>query len=278
MALTLLLGFAAVNTGNNLLFLVVASLLAFMALTGLIGWFNLRGLEVEIVPPDEIYSGMETLVTFRFTNRKRWLTSFLLSAEFLGSSTVILLADRQSACSRSVPCTFPRRGRHAGLSLLISSPFPVNFFIRRLQCGFAETVTVFPAPIPFRTVSADAGRERVGELLRSANGHDGELARIGDYSGREPLKHVHWRLSARHDALKVKGFNATGTEPVVIDLETLPARTTDEAVGRAAYLVNDLMRRNRPVGLRLGDLLVPPGLSRSHRLKLLKELAVHAAD
>jgi hypothetical protein len=34
-ALTLLTGFAAVNTGNNLLFLVVSALLAFMAVSGI---------------------------------------------------------------------------------------------------------------------------------------------------------------------------------------------------------------------------------------------------
>jgi uncharacterized protein (DUF58 family) len=249
-----------------------------MALTGLLGWLNLRGLEVDIRVPDEIYSGIETLVTFRITNRKRRLPSFLLCAGFLDSSTVVMMADRQTTSTRSIACTFPRRGAYPSLEALISSPFPVNFFVRRLRCSFDTGVTVFPAPIASRAVSADAGRQREGELLRSAHGHDGDLAWIGDYTGREPLKSVHWRLSARHDDLKVKGFNATGAEPVVIDLHALPARTPDEAVGRAAFLVNDLMRRNRPVGLRIGSLLVKPGLSRSHRLMLLQELATHAAD
>ena len=148
MALTLLLGFAAVNTGNNLLFLVVSFLLAFMALTGLLGWLNLRGLEVDIQVPDEIYSGVETLVTFRFFNRKRWLPSFLLRAVFLHASTIIMLVDRQSNCTRSVPCSFPRRGRHTAPVLSISSPFPVNFFVRRLECGFADDITVSPPPLP----------------------------------------------------------------------------------------------------------------------------------
>ena len=59
-AITLLLGFAAVNTGNNLLFLVVSGLLAFMSVTGLAGMTNLKGLTPELVPPVEIFAGSAT--------------------------------------------------------------------------------------------------------------------------------------------------------------------------------------------------------------------------
>ncbi|PLX76004.1 MAG: hypothetical protein C0615_07340, partial [Desulfuromonas sp.] len=54
--LTLLLGFAAVNTGNNLLYLLVSALLGFMAVSGLIGRYNLARLRVDFLPPPEIYA------------------------------------------------------------------------------------------------------------------------------------------------------------------------------------------------------------------------------
>ncbi|NIQ94316.1 MAG: hypothetical protein GWN87_08975, partial [Desulfuromonadales bacterium] len=56
--LTLLLGFAAVNTGNNLLYLMVSALLGFMAVSGLIGRYNLARLRVEFAAPPEIYAGV----------------------------------------------------------------------------------------------------------------------------------------------------------------------------------------------------------------------------
>jgi hypothetical protein len=71
--MTLLLGFAAVNTGNNLLYLLVSALLGFMAVSGVLGRWNLAGLGVRIEVPDEIYDGVPTLLTVRLANRKRLL-------------------------------------------------------------------------------------------------------------------------------------------------------------------------------------------------------------
>ena len=76
MAATLLLGVAAVNTGNNLLFLVVSAMLGFMAVSGLLGWMNIRGLSVSVRLPDEVYAGVQTLVSIRIQNGKGYYPPF----------------------------------------------------------------------------------------------------------------------------------------------------------------------------------------------------------
>ena len=48
-----MLGFAAVNTGNNLLYLLVSALLGFMSVSGVLGKWNLGRVEVRYLPPDE---------------------------------------------------------------------------------------------------------------------------------------------------------------------------------------------------------------------------------
>ena len=60
--MTLLLGFAAVNTGNNLLYLLVSALLGFMAVSGWLGQQNLRSLSLRLVLPQEIFVGQPTLI------------------------------------------------------------------------------------------------------------------------------------------------------------------------------------------------------------------------
>ena len=96
------------------------------------------------------------------------------------------------------------------------------------------------------------------------------------HSPRKSLRRIHWRLSARYDTLKVKQFAAGGAEPVVIDPARLPG-DTETRLGMATDLVNRLHRGGRPVGLKLGDRLIPPSHGRSHRLRLLRELALHDA-
>ena len=86
---------------------------------------------------------------------------------------------------------------------------------------------------------------------------------------------IHWRLSARSQELKVKELAGTVREPVVIDLNTLPG-DPEERLSRGAWLVNKLIRdEGIPVGLRLGDKLLPPGDSRGHRLRLLAALGAY---
>ena len=89
------------------------------------------------------------------------------------------------------------------------------------------------------------------------------------------MKLIHWRLSAKHEEFKVKEMSATFREPVIIDIDAMPGSGVEERLSSAAFLVNRLIRANRPVGLKLADRTIPPALSREHRLGLLAELAVY---
>jgi uncharacterized protein (DUF58 family) len=100
---------------------------------------------------------------------------------------------------------------------------------------------------------------------------------IAEYTGFEPLKLVHWRLSARHENLKVKQLTSLTDVPVMLDIAQIPGQNSDERLSCAAWIVNRSIKANRPVGLIAGTKVIGPGTSRSHRLKLLTELALHGS-
>nr|MBA3914519.1 hypothetical protein [Terriglobales bacterium] len=75
-ALVLLIGIAALNTGNNLLYIVVATLLAAIVVSGLASAATLRKLQLEVRLPERVFAGRATLAQFRLTNPRRWLASF----------------------------------------------------------------------------------------------------------------------------------------------------------------------------------------------------------
>ena len=164
------------------------------------------------------------------------------------------------------------------MSCTVSSPFPVNFFVRGRRGELDEAAVVFPAPRPEATASAAEPERESGQVRILRRGYEGEVEKIGDYSGVEPLKMIHWRLSARHDQFKVKEMSGMGAMPVVLDVEQLPGSTLEQRLSTAAFLVNTLMRNNRPVGLKKGNEVIAPALSRPHRLRLLKELALYGQD
>jgi uncharacterized protein (DUF58 family) len=65
--------------------------------------------------------------------------------------------------------------------------------------------------------------------------------------------------------------------PVIINPDELPGKL-EERLSHAVFLINRLMAGGKAVGLKLAGQQIPPGISRQHRLKLLGELAHHAAD
>ena len=103
------------------------------------------------------------------------------------------------------------------------------------------------------------------------------MERIAAYSGREPLRVIHWKLSARGDDLLVKDFGRQTSPPLVIDLDTLAGSTLEERISQAAWLVRRWVQQ-RPVGLCLGGRMIPPASGRAHGALLLKDLARYGLD
>lgn len=269
------MGFAAVNTGNNLLFLVVSALLGFMTVSGVIGWLNIRGVALSVHLPDEIYDGQETFVTLRLENRKRWIPSFLLRVDLEGASTWFHILDGGGTVDETVPLTFRGRGVKELREALSSSPFPINFFVRSTTLPLAISCVVFPRPIPCGLPQSPVAEGGKGGTESRGRGYDGEMEAIADYSGVEPRKLIHWRLSARHGELKVKRLTATSDLPLLIDVATLPGKGLEERLSCGVWNINRSIRANRPVGLIIGTKVIPPDTSRPHRLRLLRELALH---
>lgn len=273
--LTLLLGFAAVNTGNNLLFLIVAAMLGFMAVSGVAGWANIRGLKLQLILAEEIYAGAETLAVIKLTNTKRLMPSFLLQLNVCGKFADINYVSGSSTETDSVVVKFTKRGLHPMGEALVFSPFPVNFFVRCNRLQLQDECIVFPAPVNTSSANAAEQAHPNSDLLLMNKGMEGEVNRIKDYTGGEPLKMIHWRLSAKHPLLKVKEMSSGGGEPVILDPRVLPGSTLEARLSSAVFLVNRLIRDNRPVGLRINDRIIKPKTSKSHRLHLLTELAFY---
>ncbi|UFS70828.1 DUF58 domain-containing protein [Geomonas sp. RF6] len=278
MATTLGLGVAAVNTGNNLLFLIVSAMLGFMAVSGLMGWLNIRNLEVRLQVPDEVYAGVQTLVSVLIINRRRFLPSFLIRIALCGTEALCTVVERGGAQKVSFLHAFPERGLHTITCAVVGSSFPVHFFVRRRQVPVQSSVTVFPAPRSFPVATPVAPPDAGSDLTPLSPGYDGELVKISDYRGGESLKLIHWRLSAKHEVFKVKELSATADEPVIIEPELLPGRNMEDRLSHGAYLINRLLKVGRPVGLKVGEKRVAAGNTRQHRLQLLGELALYGKN
>ena len=271
--MTLLFGFAAVNTGNNLLYLLVSALLGFMAVSGFLGQHNLQSVALTIPATGEFYAGLPGVLRFRLANRRR-LPVFLLTVSVGDEQQLFPVLSPGERRDGHLHVTLPRRGYQPLPPVLLSSPFPVNFFVRSRQLDPSRDCLVFPRPRPVPWpygAGNDSGPARV-ELL--GRGQDGELRGIVGYRAGDPLKMIHWKLSARQPELQVKQLGRQGTSSIMLIPDEWPG-PLDIRLGRAAYLLERALSKHCAVGLRLGDRTIAPAFGSRHRHRLLKELAVY---
>jgi len=249
-----------------------------MSVTGVAGMYNIKRLSPEVIPPSEVYAGTPALFLVRIRKGSQRLPSFLVRAESAsGTSATIAMLRPGAFADVPLEVTFPQRGRAQLGAITLSSPFPVSFFTRYWTFTFGDDVVVFPRLLPARAgVVGDAGDD-AGNSSHRERGHDGELERIALYSGSEPLRMIHWRLSARADDLFVKQFGSQMAEPLLIDLDTLPGRDIEDRISRAAWLVKQWVGR-RPVGLCWQGHATPAEAGWRHGRQLLSELALYGLD
>src|SRR5216683_48911 len=76
----LTIGIAALNTGNNLLYIIVAAMLSAIVVSGIASALCLRGLELELKIPEHIFAGTQVPGTLCVRNPRRWIPSLSISA------------------------------------------------------------------------------------------------------------------------------------------------------------------------------------------------------
>lgn len=73
---TLVIGIAALNTGNNLLYIVVAAMLAAILVSGIVSAVVLRRLELDVRLPEHVFAGRAVMGRIVVRNSRRFLPAF----------------------------------------------------------------------------------------------------------------------------------------------------------------------------------------------------------
>src|SRR6266851_1335403 len=117
-----LIAAAAIASANNLLFLVVATMLSVLLVSGLVSRLGLAGLELDFVLPEHVSAGRVVAATLAVRNVKFWMPSFSIRvagvAEEAADSTPPILTSAvyfpvipcRATLEESVDIRFSRRG------------------------------------------------------------------------------------------------------------------------------------------------------------------------
>ena len=81
-----LIGIAALNTGNNLLYIIVAVMLGAILISGIASAVILRNVEIEVRLPERIFAGQPAKAVFKLKNSRRRLPLFSVMVKAIQTS------------------------------------------------------------------------------------------------------------------------------------------------------------------------------------------------
>ena len=282
--LTIFLGVSGINTGNNLIYLIVAAFLSFMAISGIFGKRNLAKTDVQIELPEEIYAGTSVPVRVILRNRRRFLPAFLLRVHVSGNEILFPFVEVKSDGTKYLPLSFPERGRAEIRNIYLSSVFPFNFFIRYRKMPGVFEALVFPRAKKCESPFFEREMRSRGEQAEDKTGYEADLISLRDYITGDPIKYIHWKASAKTGKLKTKELSSLSHQPLIIDFDSLPIKEREEKISCVTYLLLKFLKQNIPVGLRIDGALYKPFTkdhgerTRALKFTMLTKLALYGRE
>jgi uncharacterized protein (DUF58 family) len=242
---------AALNTGNNLLFMILACMLAGLLVSGLLSRIVLGGIDVRLEMPEHIFAGRTVLAVAELQNWKRIMPSFSISLVSDASSrtkknapvsAAPQILDRpvyfphipcRQTVRQNVALTFPRRGVYRQDTLGLRTKFPFGFLQKTRRVDSPIEVVVYPRIQPTEQFY-EVLPLVTGELESYQRGRGNDLYAIRDYQFNDSARHVDWKASARIGALQVKEFAREDERRVMLVLD--PYVSSQGTDGEAAEM------------------------------------------
>ncbi len=278
-------GFAALNTGNNLLYLVLALMLAFLVLSGLLSESALRGIQVRRETPSELFAEGTARVVLAIRNAQPRATAFAIVIEdFLATRAGARACGRCFALrigpgelvQRSYALRPEARGPLRFLEFRVHTRFPFGLFSKSLRIEGPETALVYPA-VERVEAALSLGRPRPGENRPSGAGQSGAVAAgLRAHAAGDSARRIHWRASLRQRQLLVRELESESEREVEVRLHTANqarGESFERGVRWAASEVVAWLDAGTRVSLRTDSEALPAGAGRGQRARLLSFLA-----
>jgi len=298
----------AITTGNNLLFLILSTLLSVILTSGIFARNSLRSVTVSLKVPDSVFEGERVPVKVSLRNQKRLLPALSIAVEDESSADGRSLISRiaafasgpggRPACpgnsvlrlpayfpwippksvrSELITQFFPRRGLYRLEGFRVSTRFPFGFFERGERVPADGHVWVYPSvhdiSSEFHLLPFLPGRF---ESRRS--GHGESLFAIRKHQEGESARLVDWKSTAKTGELMAREFarDEENTFCLVLDtiVEEQGAGRFEKAVSLTASLAVHFAAEGAEFEFLTPREQIPRGIGAAHLDRILRTLAV----
>ncbi|WP_394844604.1 DUF58 domain-containing protein [Pendulispora brunnea] len=247
--ITLGVGFAAINTANNLLYLLLGMLLALIVVSGVMSEISLRDLTVLRRLPLRAQVGRAHLVEIEVYNHKKRVPSYAIEVEDLrhgqpaDKRCFFLKISPKSAQVAAYRRTPNKRGRDHHIGFRIATRFPFGLFEKSREIEAEGELIIYPPVDPVKLRPLPAGR---------LPGTDGTLGRgYGDEflglrlmrPGEDP-RDIQWKKTAAVGQQVLRERAREARPDISLPLETArPETAADDWDARFERRIRDVASR-----------------------------------
>lgn len=297
-AVILLVTVLALTSGNNLLYVVLAVLLATMIVSIGSARLNLRRLKPSVRYPSHIFAGESVPFEITLKSEKRLLPSFSLSVDLVeerssltAEKTILQQAvalsffpviPARSFAKSTIERRFDRRGIYPITGFLINTGFPFGFVEQRRFIEWPNEIIVYPQPEPIDNF-APLLPLVAGQIESRVKGTGSDLHGIRPYQSSDHHRHIDWKATAKTRQLMIREFTREDDWriSVIFDSQTDPELIADtefreqfeRAIVFAASLLSHFSNLGGEIRLVTLDGDTGFGTGQSHLFETLRHLA-----
>lgn len=234
LGITLGVGFAAINTGNNLLYLLLGMLLSLIVVSSVMSELSLRQLTVTRRLPMRAQVGRAHLVEIEVFNHKKRIPSYAIEVEDLRAAQPadkrcfflkISPSSAQVAAYRRTPA---KRGRDRHTGFRIATRFPFGLFEKSREVEAEGDLIIYPAVDPIRLPVDEPGRSEGGGGALGRGGGDETFSLRPMRDGDDP-RDIYWKKSTYRNQLILRERGRETRPDVMLVIDNVRAASAGEA-------------------------------------------------
>jgi uncharacterized protein (DUF58 family) len=227
--MVMLVAVLALSSGNNLLYVLVAVLMAILALSLFASRAILSRVDLEMRYPERATIGETVAFDLSIRNRRRLFPVLSVTVTLIEQPAwsarlmrfeqgyLSLLPRRTEALVRAER-QFARRGIYCLRAFRLETRFPFGFFEHRRMIPAEGALRIHPAISPLTALEAIIPWLQ-GLEANQRKGSGSDLYAIRDSQGRDPHHHIDWKATARTGNLMVREFTSENQWQVTIILD-----------------------------------------------------------
>jgi uncharacterized protein (DUF58 family) len=234
---------------------------------------NLLGLTVDAQLEVDAYAGSDAVFFFMLRNESavdRCDVEVRLVAGVQATRSVAIGGYEEVMLAAPVA----RRGITRWNQFELTTTYPFGWF--RAWTYVQAPLTAFVAPSPRGNRPLPAATAATGTAARAESRGEEDFAGLRSYAPGMALKHMAWKTLARGGEAAVRVYSDLGARPEWLEWSALEGLDAEARLSQLCRWIADCeTHQQRPYGLRIPGVDIPPGRGPAHRSRCLRALALH---